>query len=215
MEARMVQLRSYSFIDQMQPQFASFMATVSRGFLPNPLEAALFIEIAPGIDIQRLTDVALKTVDVMPADIVVERDFGLLFIHADDQGAVLRAGGAVLAAAGVEESQRLKPKVITDQLIRNVDSYQTQLVNRMRHGNMLLTGQTLYLLETDPAGYASLAANEAEKNADINILEVLTFGRYGRVYLGGEERDVMEGAAAAAAALRSVTGVSHERGSGD
>lgn len=211
----MVQLRSYSFIDQMQPQFASFMATVSRGFLPNPLEAALFIEIAPGIDIQRLTDVALKTVDVMPADIVVERDFGLLFIHADDQGAVLRAGGAVLAAAGVEESQRMKPKVMTDQLIRNVDSYQTQLVNRMRHGNMLLTGQTLYLLETDPAGYASLAANEAEKNADINILEVLTFGRYGRVYLGGEERDVIEGAAAAAAALRSVTGVSHERGSGD
>jgi len=211
----MVQLRSYSFIDQMQPQFASFMATVSRGFLPNPLEAALFIEIAPGIEIQRLTDIALKTVDVMPADIVVERDFGLLFIHADDQGAVLRAGEAVLAAAGVEESQRLKPKLMTDQLIRNVDSYQTQLVNRMRHGNMLLTGQTLYLLETDPAGYASLAANEAEKNADINILEVLTFGRYGRVYLGGEERDVIEGAAAATAALRSVTGVSHERGSGD
>lgn len=211
----MVQLRSYSFIDQMQPQFASFMATVSRGFLPNPLEAALFIEIAPGIDIQRLTDIALKTVDVMPADIVVERDFGLLFIHADDQGAVLRAGEAVLAAAGVEESQRMKPKLMTDQLIRNVDSYQTQLVNRMRHGNMLLTGQTLYLLETDPAGYASLAANEAEKNADINILEVLTFGRYGRVYLGGEERDVVEGAAAAAAALRSVTGVSHQHGSGD
>ena len=205
----MVQLRSYSFIDQMQPQFASFMATVSRGFLPNPLEAALFIEIAPGIEIQRLTDVALKTVDVMPADIVVERDFGLLFIHADDQGAVLRAGEAVLAAAGVEENQRLKPKLMTDQLVRNVDSYQTQLVNRMRHGNMLLTGQTLYLLETDPAGYASLAANEAEKNADINILEVLTFGRFGRVYLGGEERDVIEGAAAAAAALRSVTGVSH------
>jgi hypothetical protein len=205
----MVQLRSYSFIDQMQPQFASFMATVSRGFLPNPLEAALFIEIAPGIEIQRLTDIALKTVDVMPADIVVERDFGLLFIHADDQGAVLRAGEAVLAAAGVEENQRLKPKLMTDQLVRNVDSYQTQLVNRMRHGNMLLTGQTLYLLETDPAGYASLAANEAEKNADINILEVLTFGRFGRVYLGGEERDVIEGAAAAAASLRSVTGVSH------
>jgi hypothetical protein len=199
----------------MQPQFASFMATVSRGFLPNPLEAALFIEIAPGIDIQRLTDVALKTVDVMPADIVVERDFGLLFIHADDQGAVLRAGQAVLAAGGLDESERLKPKLMTNQVIRNVDSYQTQLVNRMRHGNMLLTGQTLYLLETDPAGYASLAANEAEKNADINILEILAFGRYGRVYLGGEERDVMEGAAAAAAALQSITGVSHEHGSGD
>lgn len=211
----MIQLRSYSFIDQMQPQFASFMATVSRGFLPNPLEAALFIEIAPGIEIQRLTDIALKTTEVMPADIVVEREFGLLFVHADDQGAVLRSGQAVLEAAGLREDERLKPKLMTNQVIRNVDSFQTQLVNRMRHGNMLLTGQTLYLLETDPAGYASLAANEAEKNAGVNILEVLTFGRFGRVYLGGEERDVMEGAAAAAAALESVTGVSHERGTGD
>lgn len=182
----MIQLRSYSFIDQMQPQFASFMATVSRGFLPNPLEAALFIEIAPGIEIQRLTDIALKTTEVMPADIVVEREFGLLFVHADDQGAVLRSGQAVLEAAGLREDERLKPKLMTNQVIRNVDSFQTQLVNRMRHGNMLLTGQTLYLLETDPAGYASLAANEAEKNAGVNILEVLTFGRFGRVYLGAK-----------------------------
>lgn len=211
----MTQLRSYCFIDQMQPQFASFMATVSRGFLPNPFEAALFVEMAPGIEIQRLTDIALKTTNVLPADIVVEREFGLLFIHAEDQGDVLRSGRAVLAELGLKEEERLKPKLMTNQIIRNVDSYQTQLVNRMRHGNMLLTGQTLYLLETDPAGYASLAANEAEKNADINILEVLTFGRYGRVYLGGEERDVVEGAQAAASALESISGVVHERGVGD
>lgn len=211
----MVQLRSYTFIDQMQYQFASFMATVSRGFLPNPLEAALFIEIAPGIEIQRLTDVALKTTDVMPAEIVVEREFGVLFIHSYDQGDVLEAGEAVLSAMGLREEDRLKPKLMTNQLVRNVDSYQTQLVNRMRHGNMLLTGHTLYLLETDPAGYASLAANEAEKAADINILEVVAFGRYGRVYLGGEERDVIEGAQAAAEALESVSGTSHERGVGD
>ena len=45
-------------------------------------------------------------------------------------------------------------------------------------------------MEVAPAGYAALAANEAEKAADINILEVRAFGSFGRIYLGGEERDI-------------------------
>ena len=76
----------------------------------------------------------------------------------------------------------------------------------MRFGHMLLAGQTLYVLEVEPAGYASLAANEAEKAANINILEVRAFGSFGRVYLGGEEQDIMAGYGAAVAAIEGVTG---------
>jgi hypothetical protein len=76
----------------------------------------------------------------------------------------------------------------------------------MRYGHMLLAGQTLYVLEVEPAGYAALAANEAEKASHINILDVRAFGSFGRVYLGGEERDIMAGYGAAVAAIESVSG---------
>jgi hypothetical protein len=80
----------------------------------------------------------------------------------------------------------------------------------MRYGHMLLAGQTLYVLEVEPAGYAALAANEAEKAADLNILDVRAFGSFGRVYLGGEERDIMAGYGAAVAAIEGVSGRSVE-----
>jgi hypothetical protein len=96
--------------------------------------------------------------------------------------------------------------VVSSQIIRHIDAHQVQLINRMRHGHMLLAGQTLYVLEVEPAGYAALAANEAEKAADINILEVMAFGSFGRVYLGGEERDIMAAYGAAVGAIEGVSG---------
>jgi len=69
-----------------------------------------------------------------------------------------------------------------------------------------MAGQTLYVMEVAPAAYAALAANEAEKAAHINILEVRAFGSFGRVYLGGEERDIMAGYGAAVAAIEGMTG---------
>jgi hypothetical protein len=119
---------------------------------------------------------------------------------------VRAAGAAILRALDLEETDRIKPKVISSQIIRHVDAHQVQLINRLRHGHMLLAGQTLYVLEVEPAGYAALAANEAEKAAHINILEVRAFGSFGRVYLGGEERDIMAGYGAAVAAIEGVTG---------
>jgi hypothetical protein len=95
---------------------------------------------------------------------------------------------------------------VASQIIRHVDAHQVQLINRMRYGHMLLEGQTLYVLEVEPAGYAALAANQAEKEAAINILEVRAFGSFGRVYLGGEERDIMAGYGAAVAAIEGVSG---------
>jgi hypothetical protein len=137
---------------------------------------------------------------------IVERLYGLLEVHHEDQAEVRAAGAAILEALEVEETDRVKPKVVSSQIIRHIDAHQVQLINRMRHGHMLLAGQTLYVLEVEPAGYAALAANEAEKAANINILEVRAYGSFGRVYLGGEEQDIMAGYGAAVSAIEGVSG---------
>lgn len=199
-------LRCYVFLDQLQPQFASFIATVAQGYLPVAGQASLFVEISPGIDINRVTDIALKTTAVRPGMQIVERLYGMLEIHSPSQGDVRQAGQAILEALGLREADRWKPRVLSSQVIRRVDDHQAQLINRMRHGQMLLAGQTLYVMEVEPAGYAALAANEAEKRAEINILEVRAFGSFGRLYLGGEERDIMAGQEAAVQAMEGVTG---------
>lgn len=201
-----VDLRSYVFLDSLQPQHAAFLGTISSGFLPLPYDASLWIEISPGIEINRITDLALKSVGVKPGMQVVERLYGLLEVHSSSQGEVRAAGAAILEALGVKEEDRRKPRIVSSQIIRNIDPHQVQLINRMRHGHMILGGQTLYILEVEPAGYAALAANEAEKAADINILEVRAFGSFGRVYLGGEERDIMAGYGAAVAAIEGLSG---------
>lgn len=202
----MVDLRAYCVIDSLQSQFASFQATVSQGYLPRVGQAALFVEIAPGIEINRITDVALKSTDVTPGMQIVERLFGMLEVHSDSQADVRQAGRAILEALGLEESERIKPRIVSDQLVRHLDDHQCMLVNRTRHGNMILAGQTLFVLECEPAAYAALAANEAEKAAHINILEVRAFGSFGRVYIGGEERDVEVARPAAVAALEALEG---------
>lgn len=201
-----VQLRTYVFLDSLQPQHASYLGTVARGFLPLPYDTSLWVEISPGIEINRITDIALKSTRVRPGMQIVERLFGLLEVHHEDQAEVRAAGAAILAALDVDEEARIKPRVISSQIIRNVDAHQVQLINRMRYGHMLIAGQTLYVLEVEPAGYAALAANEAEKAANINILEVRAFGSFGRVYLGGEERDIMAGYGSAVASIEGITG---------
>jgi hypothetical protein len=201
-----VELRSYVFLDSLQSQHSAFLGTVARGFLPLPNDASLWIEISPGIEINRITDVALKATGVKPAMQIVERLYGLLEVHSESQAEVRAAGAAILEALGVNEEDRLKPKVVSSQIIRHVDPHQVQLINRMRHGHMILAGQTLYVMEVQPAAYAALATNEAEKRADLNVLEVRAFGSFGRVYLGGEERDIMAGYQAAVDAIESVSG---------
>lgn len=206
-----VDLRAYVFIDSLQPQYASFMATVSQGFLPVAGQASLYVEISPGIEINRVTDIALKSTHVTPGMQIVERLYGMVELHSESQADVREAGRAILKALDLKEDDRIKPAVISSQVIRRVDDYQTQLINRMRHGNMILAGQTLYILECEPAAYAALAANEAEKAANINILEVRAFGSFGRVYLGGEERDIDVAYRAAVKAIEHVSGRTPEK----
>jgi len=201
-----VDLRSYVFLDSLQPQMAAFIGSTARGFLPLAGDASLWVEISPGIEINRITDVALKSTKVRPAVQVVERLFGLLEVHSPDQAEARAAGAAILDALGVRAEERWKPRILSSQIIRRVDSHQTQLINRNRNGMMLIADQTLYIMEVEPAAYAVLAANEAEKAAEINIVEVRPFGSFGRVYLGGEERDIMAGYSAAVQAIEDITG---------
>lgn len=206
-----VELRAFAFLDSLQPQHAAFLGTIAKGFLPLAGDASLWVEIAPGIEINRLTDVALKSTRVRPGLQIVERYYGLLEIHSASQAETRAAGEAILGELDHVESDRIRPRVVSSQIVRHVDDHQVQLINRMRHGQMLIPGQTLYVLEVEPAPYAALAANEAEKASEINILEVRAFGSFGRVFLGGEERDIDVGWRAAIAALEGIEGRESKR----
>ena len=201
-----IDLRAYAFLDSLQPQYAAFLGTVAQGFLPLAGDASLYVEIAPGIEINRITDVALKSTAVKPGMQIIERYYGMLEVHSADQSETRAAGAATLEALELDEEDRLKPRIVSSQVIRRIDDHQAQLINRTRHGQMIIPGETLYVLELEPAAYAALAANEAEKAAEINVLEVRTFGSLGRVYLGGEERDIDAGWRAATAAIEGLDG---------
>lgn len=202
-----MELRTYIFLDSLQPQMAAFIGSTARGFLPLAGDASLWVEISPGIEINRVTDVALKATNVQPALQVVERLFGLLEVHSRSQADVRDAGRAVLEALDLTPEQRYKPEIRSSQVIRKIDAHQAQIINRNRKGSMLIADQTLFVMEVEPAGYAALAANEAEKSAEITIVQVRPFGSYGRIWLGGEERDIMVGSEAAVRAIEGVSGV--------
>ena len=202
----MPELRSYIILDRLQEQLASFMASTVQGYMPVAGMAALFVEVAPGMEIVRLLDVAVKATNVRPAIQVVERSFGTLEVHADSQADVNQAGHAVLKALGMGDSDRMAPTIASSTIIRNVDPYQAALVNKNRKGSMLLAGQTLFILETSPALYAVLAANEAEKASQVTLVDIRPFGNFGRLYLGGAEADVVVGSEAAVKALQGLPG---------
>ena len=201
-----IDLRSYVFLDSLQPQHAAFLGTVAKGFLPTGGQASLFIEISPGIEINRITDIAVMATGIKPGMQIVERLYGLLEVHHDEQAEVRRAGEAILREIGCEESQRIKPEILSSTVIRHLDDRQTQLINRTRHGHMIVAGQSLYTLEVQPAANAALAANEAEKAAHIKVLEIVSFGSLGRVYLAGEDRDIDVAWPAAENAIRGLSG---------
>ena len=209
-----VELRAYVFIDTLQPQHAAFVGTVAQGFLPLAGDAALYVEISPGIEINRITDIALKSNDVRPAMQIVERLYGMLEVHSESQGEVRAAGEAILNALSLKEDGRYKPQLFSSNVIRRIDDYHTMLINRTRHGNMILPGHTLLTIECGPAAYAAFAANEAEKAANINILEIRAFGSFGRIYIGGDEKDVDVAAKAVEQAINSITGREMKGGGG-
>ena len=199
-----VSLRTYAFIDRLQPQCAAHIAATCQGDVPLAGNAELFIEMAPGNEVFHVADVALKAADVKPALQIIEREFGLLELHANSQAEVLAAGAAVLAELGLTEDDRVKPEIASAQFITNVHPYQAQLLNKFRKGALLIPGESLFVLEMAPAAYAGLAANEAENAADIKVVEIRAVGRFGRVFLSGSESDVATAREAAIAGLMGV-----------
>lgn len=202
----MADLRSFIFIDQMQPQTMCYMASWMRGRLPRTNMAAQIIEVAPGLDIEPLTDVALKHADVGGGILVVERQFGYLEFHSRSTSSVKAAARAVLDELEADESDAMKPQVLAAKIVTRVDPVHSFLINRNKMGSMILPGESLFVLEMQPASYAILAANEAEKAAEIKVVDYRMIGATGRVYLSGEESDVRMGAQAAERAIRALEG---------
>jgi len=202
----MVTLRTYSFIDSLQPQLAAFLGKTAQGFLPLPEQASLLVEVQPAIVINRIMDRALKATTVVPGMQVVERAFGVLEVHEFDKGEVERAGATILDYLKLGVDDRMKPVITSSQTIRAIEPYQAQIINRNSWGMMILPGQSLFILETEPAGYVAIAANEALKAADISLVEVQPHGAYGRLWLSGTESEIDSASEAAIKVLKSMSG---------
>ena len=197
----MATIRSYIFIDQLQPKTMCYLGTFARGFLPRSNMAAMVIEVQPGLEIEPITDIAVKNVDVFLGLLVVERQFGYLEFHADSPASVRAAGEAILESLSATETDAMKPEILASKMVTNVDNYHAFLINRNKLGTMILPGETLFVLEMQPAAYSILAANEAEKAADIKLVDYRMIGATGRLYLSGGESDVRAAARAAENAL--------------
>jgi ethanolamine utilization microcompartment shell protein EutL len=168
--------------------------------------ASLFVEIAPGMAIHGLIDTALKQTRVQPATLVVERAYGMLEVHSEDKGEVRSAGDAILKHLGVQEEERINPKLVSNTIIRAIEPMHAMILDKIRFGSMIEPGQSLFILETEPAAYAALAANEAEKAANVRLVDVLVFGAFGRLYMCGSEAEIDSAAEAAVSAIKSVVG---------
>jgi hypothetical protein len=201
------QLRVYSYLDRMQPQYAAFIGTITQGDLPTAGMAAMYIEVAPGNEVFRLVDIAVKTTEAKPGAQLVEREFGMFEIHSHAQAEVLEAGRIVLDRLGLHEAERIKPFIASVQVITNVDPYQAQLINRFRRGSMIVPGETMLVLECAPAAYINYAANEAEKGASIKLIHISGLGRFGRMWLAGSESEIIQARDAAINALESLEGI--------
>jgi hypothetical protein len=204
----MIKLRTYIYINSLQPQIASYMGTASQGFLPVPGDACLWLEVAPGMAVHRLTDIALKASNVHLGQQLVERAYGSMFIHHRDQSDVLESGRTMLDFLQTTENERQKCKVMWNEIIRSIMPDHAVLINRdNRRGSMILPGQSMYIMETEPAGYIVYAANEAEKAANITLIEARAVGAYGRLILAGNEADINVAAEAATRAIERLTGI--------
>jgi len=204
------ELRVYLTLENLQPQFAAYMGTPTRarGYPPYAGQHALIIEVAPGLMIERVMDLALKAdPDLEPGILFVERQFGILEIHGSDKAKLLAAGRAVLQGIGLNEGDQLRPKILFTDVIEDVADQHAVIINRNRQASMILPGETLLVCEMVPALYAAIAANEAEKVApSLTLVDVQMIGAAGRVYMSGKSTDVERGLAEIERVLATIEG---------
>ena len=200
-----ITLRTYVFMDALQPQLASYIATSSQGFLPVPGDACMWIEVAPGMAVHNLSDIALKKTNVRMGEQVVERAFGSMELHFRNQSEVLAAGELILRQLNTTMDSRLRCKIAWNEIIRAITPDHATLINRqLRKGSMILPGKSMFILEVEPAGYIMYAANEAEKAAHITLVDVKAFGSFGRLTMMGNVAEAEEAQRAAVAAIERL-----------
>jgi hypothetical protein len=190
-----IELRVYLPLPDLGRQFAAYLGSPlrARGYPPMEGDHALIVEVAPGLAIERIIDLALKQVpDVEPGIHFVERQFGVLEVHSRDPRHVEEAGRAILDGIQARPEDALKPRVLYTDVIEDVTDQHAVIVNRNREASMLLPGQTLLVVEMTPALFAAVAANAAEAVApDLTLVTVSMIGAAGRVYLAGETADIV------------------------
>lgn len=201
-----ITLRAVVHLDQMQPQFAATSAANSDGYFPVAGESALWLEVEPGIVVNRLLDVALKACQVTPGALITERHYGTLEVHGEDQGQVLRAREVMLQAIGRRVEDQLAPRILTDEVIRQISDHHAMMINRTRAGMLVLGGDTLYTLEVTPAVHVTLAANEAEKAAPVRLVGLGADGAVGRLRLAGGDAEIDAAVTAVRRALAEIPG---------
>ena len=204
------QLRVYCYLDRMQSEVAAFVGTITQGDLPVEGMASLYVEMSPGNEVFRTVDIAVKATEAKPGAQVVEREFGMFEVHSLNQAAVLESGRIVLDRLGLVKEDRIKPAVYSSNLITRVDPYQAQLLNRWRRGSMLVAAETLFVLEVAPAAYIMLAANEAEKKANVKVIHIASVGRFGRMWMSGTEAEMVTARDAAIQAMENVEGIANK-----
>ena len=206
----MTELRVYLLVQDLQRQFAAYMGTPSRarGYPPFEGQHSLIVEVAPGLAIERVTDLALRAVPtVEPGILFVERQFGVLEVHGSDLNDVRRAGAAILAGLDASAEDQLKPQVLYTDVIEDITDQHAVVINRNRQASMLMPGATLLVCEVTPALFATVAANEAEKvSPGVTLVDVSMIGAAGRVYLSGSTEDVLRARDAILLVLAQIEG---------
>src|SRR5689334_23106162 len=209
-QAKAGELRVYLTIRDLQPQFAAYMGTPTRarGYPPYAGQHALIIEVAPGLMIERVIDLALKAdPDLEPGILFVERQFGILEMHGSDKTRLLAAGRAVLAGLGLAAGDTLAPRILFTDVIEDISDSHAVIINRNRQASMIMPGETLLVCEMVPALYAAIAANEAEKAApNLTLVDVQMIGAAGRLYMSGRTADVERGLAEIEDVLAGIEG---------
>ena len=201
-----MQLRTYVMVDRMQPQYAAFTGKRTLGMIPVEGDAQIFIEISPAAEVYKVMDIALKTTDVKPGYLSMGRQYGFLEIHSGHQEAVQYTGQKVLESMGLNEIDRLKPRVLSANMTSGIDPYEAQLINARNAGGLVLARQTFCVIEVVPAAYIVLAANEAEKAARITLNHYSQAGANGRLMISGSESAVSQSRDAAISAFEALEG---------
>ncbi|MEZ5176368.1 MAG: BMC domain-containing protein [Acidimicrobiia bacterium] len=199
-------IRALIQIDRLQPRFAAYSAATVRGSIPLEGDTLLVGEIAPGNEVFQVVDIALKAAEIESVSQIVEREFGFFMLRSPVNTAISIARDAILDHLGAQLSDRMKPRIESTQRITAVEPHQAKLLNIWRQGSLVIPGSTLGMVECSPAAYITVAANEAEKAASVDIVEVRALGRFGRFFMSGSEDSVSAALDAAVAAVEGMDG---------